>query len=99
GLILHLGSFSKSMLPGVRIGYVAAAPHLIARLVEAKQADDLCSPPLLQRAMALFIQHGWLSAHLRRAIPRYRERRDALMTAMARYFPSGLQWTTPHGCF
>jgi DNA-binding transcriptional MocR family regulator len=99
GLVLHLGSFSKSVLPGARIGYVAAAPHLLGRLVAAKQADDLCSPPLLQRAMALFIQHGWLSNHLRRALPRYRERRDALMTAMARYFPSELRWTTPRGGF
>jgi len=67
------------------------------RIVAAKQADDLCSPPLLQRALALFIQHGWLASHLRRVIPRYRERRDALMTAMAQHFPSGLRWTTPHG--
>lgn len=99
GLILHLGSFSKSLLPGARIGYLVAAPHMISRLVAAKQADDLCSPPLLQRALALFIQHGWLASHLRRVIPRYRERRDALMTAMAQYFPSGLRWTTPHGGF
>jgi 2-aminoadipate transaminase len=99
GLVLHVGSFSKSVLPGARIGYVVAAPHLVGRLVAAKQADDLCSPPLLQRAMALFIQHGWLTSHMRRTIPRYRERRDALMTAMARHFPSGLRWTTPRGGF
>jgi len=97
GLVLHLGGFSKSLLPGARVGYVVAAPHMISRIVAAKQADDLCSPPLLQRALALFIQHGWLASHLRRVIPRYRERRDALMTAMARHFPSGSRWTTPHG--
>jgi 2-aminoadipate transaminase len=99
GLVLHLSSFSKLLLPGARIGYVVAAPHMISRIVAAKQADDLCSPPLLQRALALFIQHGWLASHLRRVIPRYRERRDALMTAMAQYFPSGIRWTTPHGGF
>jgi 2-aminoadipate transaminase len=99
GLVIHVGSFSKSLLPGVRIGYVAAAPDLIARLVVAKQADDLCSPPLLQRAMALFLQHGRLPAHLRRAIPRYRERRDALLAALAQHFPAGLRWTAPQGGF
>jgi DNA-binding transcriptional MocR family regulator len=99
GVVLHIGSFSKSVLPGARCGYVVAAAHLIGRLAAAKQADDLCSPPLLQRAMALFIQRGWLTSHLRRAIPRYRERRDALMYAMARHFPSGLRWTTPRGGF
>lgn len=99
GLVLSLGSFSKSMLPGARVGYIAGAPHLISRLVAAKQADDLCSPPLLQRALALFVQHGWLSGHLRRVIPQYRERRDALMAALDQHFPSGLRWTTPHGGF
>jgi 2-aminoadipate transaminase len=97
GLVLHIGSFSKSLLPGARIGYIAATPETIGRLVAAKQADDLCSPPLLQRALALFIQHGWLAAHLRRVIPRYRERRDALIAAMSQHFPSGLRWTTPRG--
>lgn len=99
GLVVNLGSFSKSVLPGARAGYVVAAPHLASRLAAAKQADDLCSPPLIQRAMALFIQHGWLASHLRRVIPQYRERRDALMTAMARHFPAGLRWTTPGGGF
>jgi 2-aminoadipate transaminase len=99
GLVINVGSFSKSALPGARIGYVVASPHLAGRLAAGKQADDLCSPPLLQRAMALFIQHGWLSAHLRRAIPQYRQRRDALMGAMARHFPAGLRWTSPRGGF
>jgi DNA-binding transcriptional MocR family regulator len=99
GLVLNISSFSKSALPGARVGYVVAAPHLAARLTAAKQADDLCSPTLIQRAMALFIQHGWLANHLRRAIPQYRERRDALMAAMARHFPSGLRWTSPSGGF
>jgi DNA-binding transcriptional MocR family regulator len=99
GLVIHVGSFSKSLLPGARLGYVAAAPQLISRLVMAKQANDLCSPPLIQRAMALFLQHGRMATHMRRIIPRYRERRDALIAAMTRYFPSGLRWTTPHGGF
>jgi DNA-binding transcriptional MocR family regulator len=99
GLVIHVGSFSKSLLPGARIGYVAADPQLIGRLVVAKQANDLCSPPMIQRAMALFLQHGRLATHMRRVIPRYRERRDALITAMTRYFPSGVRWTTPRGGF
>lgn len=99
GLVLTVGSFSKALLPGVRVGYVAAAPQQIARLTAAKQANDLCSPPLLQRALALFIQHGWLHAHLRRVLPRYRERRDALLDAIVRAFPSGLRWTVPQGGF
>jgi 2-aminoadipate transaminase len=99
GLVLHLSSFSKVLLPGARIGYIAAAPQWIARLTMAKQTSDLCSPPLLQRAMALFIQHGWLASHIRRITPHYRDRRDALLTAMGRYFPSELRWSEPAGGF
>lgn len=99
GLVLYVSSFSKSLFPGARLGYVVAAPQLVARLASAKQASDLCSSPLLQRALAVFVQRGWLAAHLRRSLPRYRERRDALLTAMARRFPSGVRWTVPAGGF
>jgi DNA-binding transcriptional MocR family regulator len=99
GMVLHLSSFSKVLLPGVRIGYIIAGPQWVARLVQAKQNSDLCSPPLLQRALAIFIQRGSLANHLRKALPRYRERRDALLSAMSRYFPSDLRWSEPHGGF
>ncbi len=98
-VVIHVSSFSKSALPGVRIGYIVAPPQIVKRLVAVKQADDLCSPPLMQRAMAIFIERGWFAAHLRRTIPRYRDRRDTLLTAMTRYFPAGLRWTTPEGGF
>jgi DNA-binding transcriptional MocR family regulator len=99
GLVLHVGSFSKSLMPGIRIGYIAATPQLISRLVATKQANDLCSPPLLQRALAIFLQRGGFAAHLRRVIPRYRERRDALLAALSHSFPSHVRWTTPRGGF
>lgn len=60
---------------------------------------DLCSPPLLQRALALFIQRGGLANHLRKSLPRYRERRNVLLSAMSRYFPSDLRWSEPRGGF
>ncbi|GAB4193113.1 MAG: PLP-dependent aminotransferase family protein [Roseiflexaceae bacterium] len=99
GIVLYISSLSKSLMPSARIGYIAAAPRFITPLVAARQAHDLCSSLLLQRAMALFIQHGWLAAHLRRTLPRYRERRDTLLDAMARYLPAGIQWTHPRGGF
>ncbi|MBC8162086.1 MAG: PLP-dependent aminotransferase family protein [Roseiflexaceae bacterium] len=98
-LVIYISSFSKSLLPGVRIGYLAASPALIKRIVAAKQADDLCSPPLLQRAMALFVERGQFTAHLRRVLPHYRDRRDAMLDAMARYFPSTARWNLPEGGF
>lgn len=98
-LVIYLSSFSKAALPGSRIGYVVAPAGLLKRLIAAKQADDLCSPTLMQRALALFIEHGHYASHLRRAIPHYRVRRDALLEAMAHYFPSNAHWTTPGGGF
>ncbi|NJM05539.1 PLP-dependent aminotransferase family protein [Candidatus Gracilibacteria bacterium] len=81
GLVLYLSSFSKSLMPGLRIGYAVAAPAIIERLALLRQAQDICSPLLTQRALALFIEQGWWHAHLRRMLPRYRERRDALLQA------------------
>lgn len=99
GQVIYLSSFSKAALPGARVGYIVADLALVKRIVTAKQADDLCSPTLIQRALALFIERGHFAAHLRRVIPQYRERRDALLDAMARSFPSSLRWTLPAGGF
>lgn len=99
GHVIYLSSFSKSLMSGLRMGYAVAAPALVRRLVLARQAQDLCSPPLTQRALATFIEEGWLHAHIRRMLPRYRERRDALLRAMERFFPAGVFWTRPQGGF
>jgi len=99
GRVLYLSSFSKSLMPGIRMGYTIAAPELTQRLVRLRQAQDVCSPLLTQRALAIFIEQGWLHSHLRRMLPRYCERRDALLRAMERHFPMGVTWTRPRGGF
>jgi 2-aminoadipate transaminase len=99
GQIIYISSFSKLLLPGLRIGYAVASPELLSRMVAIKQSFDLCSPSLIQQALAIFVQNGRLHSHLRRVIPRYRERCETLINAMSRYFPSGVRWTTPHGGF
>lgn len=97
--VIYLSSFSKSLMPGLRIGYIVASPELVRKLVVLRQAQDICSPPLFQRALSIFIENGWWHAHLRRMLPRYRERRDALLRAMERHFPMGVIWTRPRGGF
>lgn len=97
GRVIYLSSFSKSLMPGIRMGYAIASPTITQQLVRLRQAHDICSPPLTQRALAVFIEQGWFHAHLRRMLPRYRERRDALLRAMERYFPMGVTWTKPRG--
>ncbi len=99
GRVIYLSSVSKCLMPGLRIGYAVAPPDLVRRMVLARQAQDICSPLLTQRTLAIFIEQGWLHAHIRRVLPHYRERRDALLQAMERFFPPGVTWTRPQGGF
>lgn len=99
GQVIYMSSFSKNLMPGLRMGYVVAPPAMIKQLVRLRQAQDVCSPPLTQRALAIFIEQGWWQSHLRRMLPRYRERRDAMLRAMERHFPMGVTWTRPRGGF
>ena len=96
-LVIYLDSFSKALLPGLRLGYVVAPPHLRERLSLLLQVDTLGSSPLLQRALAEFLRRGDYAEHLSRIVPRYRERRDALLEALDSAMPEGTTWTRPAG--
>lgn len=97
GLVVHIGSFSKTLMPGLRLAYVLAPPALQARMLSLRRGTDLCSPPLLQLALAAFVQQGSFKKHLRRVLPIYRERRDALLAALQRHMPAAATWTRPAG--
>ena len=94
---VYLGSFSKVLAPGLRVGYVVGPQPLIARLAMAKQAADLHTDALAQRAILHFCQHNDLPAHIVRLRAVYRERRDAMLDALTRHFPRGIHWTRPEG--
>jgi DNA-binding transcriptional MocR family regulator len=97
GSVIYVSSLSKTLMPGLRVGWVTAAPTLLRRLVDLRRASDLCGPPLEQRAAAQFLRSDGLKRHLRRVLPVYRERRDALLGALAASMPAGTRWTSPHG--
>lgn len=95
--VLHLGSFSKVLTPGLRVGYVAGPVAVIELLTRLKQAADLHTPGLNQRLVAALIEDGTLDAqlpHLRRL---YRAQRDALMAALDRHFRPYADWNQPAG--
>jgi DNA-binding transcriptional MocR family regulator len=98
-LVIYLTSFSKVLMPGLRLGCVVAPRHLQEKLLSLRLAADLVSPSLTQRALARFLQGGGLRRHLRRVLPTYRTRRDALLTAMSANLPPAVQWTHPPGGF
>lgn len=97
GLVLYLTSFSKTLMPGLRLGLLAAAPPLLEPLVGMKRLADMHSPQLIQRAVAEYLARGYFAAHLRTTRALYRERRDAMINSLQRFFPSDASWTVPNG--
>jgi 2-aminoadipate transaminase len=101
GLVIYLSSFSKVLMPGLRLGMLAAAPHWVERLIAAKRLADLHSPQLLQHALAEYLARGHFAAHLRKVKELYAQRRDAMATSLQRHFPAEVSWIKPEGglCF
>ncbi|HHX74513.1 MAG TPA: PLP-dependent aminotransferase family protein, partial [Firmicutes bacterium] len=99
GRVVYLGSFSKTFIPGIRIGWILADKELIQKLTCAKGSTDLCSNSLGQRMAYHFAAGGLIDAHLAALISRYREKRDLMLACMEKYFPAGVNWTYPSGGF
>ena len=85
GRVVYIGSFSKTLMPMLRIGYLVAPRSLQPALRQAKLLTDWQGDAVTQGAMARFMAEGLLSAHLRRSTKVYRERREALLAALAEY--------------
>ena len=96
--VIYLGSFSKILAPGLRLGYVIAPPGLYPKLLQAKQAADLHTPGFNQRVVAEVIQDGFLDRHVPTIRARYKAQRDAMLAALDRHMAGlGVQWTRPVG--
>ncbi|MBL4689098.1 MAG: PLP-dependent aminotransferase family protein [Nannocystaceae bacterium] len=91
--VLHIGTFSKRLIPALRIGYVAFPPALGRHLMALKDTMDLGSSLLLQHALAEFLERGHLHAHLQHVLPKYRQRRAALEAGLERLMPAEVQWS------
>ena len=96
-IVLHAGGFSKTLVPGIRIGYLIAPPLLHRRIVATKQTADIFTSPLNQRALHAYLQSGHFGDHLQRVRQAYQERRDAMLAAIERHFPAGARWRRPEG--
>ena len=94
---LYLGSFSKILTPGLRVGYVAGPPAVIALLTRLKQAADLHTPGLNQRIVATLLGDGTLDQHLPPLRALYRQQRDALLAALDRHLQPYADWQPPAG--
>jgi len=95
---VYLGSFSKVLAPGLRLGYVVAPRPLFPKLLQAKQAADLHTPGFNQRVVHEVIRDGFLRDHVPTIRARYKAQRDAMRAALERHFAGlGCRWTVPHG--
>jgi GntR family transcriptional regulator/MocR family aminotransferase len=85
--VIYAGTASKTLAPGLRLGWLVVPPHLVGAIADAKTLADRGSPVLDQLAFADFLERGELDRHLRRMRPLYRRRRDALLEALRRRIP------------
>jgi DNA-binding transcriptional MocR family regulator len=95
GDVIYMGTFSKKLIPALRIGFVLCPSQLLPRLLPLKYTMDLGTSLLLQHALAEFMERGYLRAHLNRVVPEYKRRRDALEAALMRHLPASIRWRSP----
>lgn len=95
---VYLGSFSKVLAPGLRLGFMVAPPALMPKLLQAKQAADLHSPGFNQRMIAEVMQGGFLDRHVPTIRALYKTQRDAMLASLTRETAGlDLTWNTPVG--
>lgn len=87
GQVIYVGTFSKMLMPGLRVGYLLADGPIFERLVCRKRVQDLTTTPLIQRALDMYVTVGRYQAHLRRSTRLYRARRDAMLAALRKTLP------------
>ncbi len=97
GNVLYLSTFSKTLAPGLRLGWIVAPPEVISKLVQLKQGADLHSSTFGQMVAYEVARDNFLDEHVKLIRRVYRERRDVMLTALAEYFPPEVTWTRPKG--
>jgi GntR family transcriptional regulator/MocR family aminotransferase len=97
GRVIYVGTFSKLLMPGLRVGFLVAEGPIFDLLAQLKRVNDLMTSTLTQRALEVYVTVGRYQAHVRRSCQVYRRRRDAIIKAIGRELPAGVQVVSPQG--
>lgn len=97
GLVIYLSTFSKTLSPGMRVGWTHSSEEVFGALVRAKQAADLHTNTIQQRAAARLLATFDFDGHVERVRAVYGERRNAMLASLEEHFPAGARWTRPDG--
>ncbi|HBK45809.1 MAG TPA: 2-aminoadipate aminotransferase, partial [Xanthomonadaceae bacterium] len=95
--VVYLGSFSKVLAPGLRLGYVVAPEAVLGKLIQAKQAADLHTPSFSQRIVHETVQDGFLDDHIPGIRALYARQCELMLQALERHFPAQVGWNRPEG--
>lgn len=97
GNVIYLSTFSKTLAPGLRLGWIVAPNEIIAKLVQLKQGSDLHTSTFTQIVAYEIARGNFLDDHVKKLRRVYRERRDVMLQALTQYFPPEVTWTRPKG--
>ena len=97
GRVIYISTFSKMLMPGLRVGFLVADGPVYDSLVDFKYVNDLATSTLIQRALETYVTVGRYQAHLRRSCQVFRKRRDAMLMAIQHYLPEDVRMDTPQG--
>ncbi len=95
--VIYIGTFSKILSPGIRLGWAVAPPPVMAKIVLGKQAADLCTSTLTQYFVREYFAEGHWREYVESLVDIYRARRDVMVRALAEHLPAGATWTEPEG--
>jgi 2-aminoadipate transaminase len=99
GRVVYLSSFSKTLVPGVRVGWASAPAAVATKLELCKQAEDLCTGGLDQRIVHEACRRGLLDSHVPQLRAHYQQKRDTMVAAIQREMPEQVSWVVPRGGF
>jgi 2-aminoadipate transaminase len=97
GNVIYLSTFSKTLAPGIRLGWIVAPPDVISKFVQLKQGADLHTSTFTQYVAYEVARDGFLDEHVRHIRSVYRVRRDVMLQALSQFFPPETTWTHPKG--